>query len=547
MQPTVQPGVIRDDYAGPGGWSCGLRLLGLTDVGIEWDEWACRTRVAAGLPTIRADLSRWSSPAKPWGYIASPPCQTFSAAGKRAGRSAVAELVAAVTDAGAGRRGFARHMRNVAGAIRDDLLRTIPKATRAERSTIAWEQARNAVHVVRPMQVIHEHRPEWICMEQVPAVLPIWEAYARALRLLGYSVWCGTLNAADYGVPQTRKRAMLIASRTRTVTAPAPTHARDPQPSLFGELLPWISMAAALGWNGHLDTRRAYQQRPTESGNQEVGTDEPAPTFTAKSGGQWHVHRVGFPRLDDRGDSPDGYRERDWHDPDEPAPAVTEKARSWIAEGEVQLNPGKTSSQPNRRTYDAATEPAPTLAFGHDAASWCWENPAPTITAGGTDSGGGVEVFGNADTRRKIEDSWAASHPAPTVMGGRGGAVFGGKRIREKVGESMRTVPEDRWVRGEADDPEWPASRPATTLAGDPRVPQPGHKNNTTSPDSPGRMQGAIRLEIPEALVLQSFPIDHPVQGPRTAQFRQVGDAVPPLLAAHCVAAATGWPLPPLD
>ncbi len=41
-------------------------------------------------------------------------------------------------------------------------------------------------------------------------------------------------------------------------------------------------------------------------------------------------------------------------------------------------------------------------------------------------------------------------------------------------------------------------------------------------------------------LTLQSFPPDYPVQGTKTAQFRQVGDAVPPLLAAHILAAATG-------
>lgn len=42
--------------------------------------------------------------------------------------------------------------------------------------------------------------------------------------------------------------------------------------------------------------------------------------------------RVGFPRRDDRGDSPDGYRERDWRRSDEPSFALTEKVRSWTVE-----------------------------------------------------------------------------------------------------------------------------------------------------------------------------------------------------------------------
>ena len=36
------------------------------------------------------------------------------------------------------------------------------------------------------------------------------------------------------------------------------------------------------------------------------------------------------------------------------------------------------------------------------------------------------------------------------------------------------------------------------------------------------------------------FPADYPFQGTKTAQFRQVGDAMPPLLAEHVLSMATG-------
>ena len=78
--------------------------------------------------------------------------------------------------------------------------------------------------IVRTVQWVGRCNPEWVAFEQVPAVLPVWQAACLGLAELGYSSWAGVLNAADFGVPQTRRRAFLMASRVSEVQPPEPTH-----------------------------------------------------------------------------------------------------------------------------------------------------------------------------------------------------------------------------------------------------------------------------------------------------------------------------------
>lgn len=220
------PNRILDLFAGPGGWSEGLGMLGLRDIGIEVDAAVCTTRAAAGHSTIRADVAAY--PTAPLrgevtGLIASPPCQTFSAAGLRAGSTDLPLCHQALDDLARGHDS-----------------RSVLRATCADSRSLL---------VVEPLRYSLDLRPEWIALEEVPAVLPLFEHTARLLAGVGYSTWTGVLNAADFGLAQTRRRAFLIASRTRPATPPEPTHADGGTPAdLFGDgLPPWRTMGDALG------------------------------------------------------------------------------------------------------------------------------------------------------------------------------------------------------------------------------------------------------------------------------------------------------------
>lgn len=232
--------MILDLFAGPGGWDEGAKALGLRPVGIEWDPAACLTARAAGHVRVRADVA--ALPTEPMvgkvtGAIASPPCTDFSTAGKMQG------------------------LKGVSGGL-----------------------------VAEVMRYATDIRPRWIACEQVWQVIHVWRVYAAQLRALGYSAWAGVLNAADYGVPQERERAVLLASLDRTVAPPIPTHGRDTTADLFGAArAPHVTMARALGLPAGCEYDSGQNSRAAGGGTERYvrSCDRPAGTVTGKTTSQW--------------------------------------------------------------------------------------------------------------------------------------------------------------------------------------------------------------------------------------------------------------------
>lgn len=374
--------MIINPFAGPGGWCVAAARLGLApNVGIELDAAACATRAAAGHLTIRADVSAFPVDrlaGRVTGGIFSPPCTTFSSAGNRAGNAVTDVLDASVRDAFEGHQTRAAHRREMA-AMLGKAWWPSPKLTRAQRSAKIWPAVRSASLVVEPARFIAACRPEWVALEQVPAVLPLWRVYADELGKLGYSTWCGKLNAADYGVPQTRERAILIASRVRRVGRPPATH-YDPRKGmqLFGA--PWVSMAAALGWGA---------------------SARPGPAVTAggvATGGAEPFARGGRDML-----------------------ATERDAGRWALVKDAQAN---TALRPA-----PAPAPAPTISFGHAAGDMRWVlrtsfgKPAAGPKNTGTGSHGTHEMdpferpAHAVTTKAKDWAAWVQERPATTVQG----------------------------------------------------------------------------------------------------------------------------------
>ncbi|MFD5456221.1 DNA cytosine methyltransferase [Streptomyces olivaceus] len=267
----MQPTKIVDLFAGPGGLDVAAETLGVPTVGVEWDAAACTTRRAAGLETAEGDVRLYGPTDFPEADVLAggPPCQTFTVAGTGVGRRALDEVLRFVE------RLVAREDRE---EIEKDLTKLDDERTGLVLQPLMW--ALDAIDKIdRPYKAI--------VLEQVPAVLPVWKAYANALVEEGYQVDCGILHTEAFGVPQTRRRAVLIARYGKSpVKLPSATHriyrkgvARD---SGDTSLLPWRTMADVVSRPTAFEVISNYGTGGDPKARGRRRSEEPSATVTGK-------------------------------------------------------------------------------------------------------------------------------------------------------------------------------------------------------------------------------------------------------------------------
>lgn len=145
-------------------------------------------------------------------------------------------------------------------------------------------------------------QPKFFIAENVRGILSLGKGQAierivSDFKAAGYITSVNLVNMADFGVPQTRQRVIIIGQRRDLGSElrfrfPAPTHARD------GELPRWVSIKTAIGHFPDPDEENdvlnhIYSAYKVEyrnfTGHRQTDPDRPSPTILARGNGKGGV------------------------------------------------------------------------------------------------------------------------------------------------------------------------------------------------------------------------------------------------------------------
>ncbi|MCF9019003.1 DNA (cytosine-5-)-methyltransferase [Pseudomonas syringae] len=101
-------------------------------------------------------------------------------------------------------------------------------------------------------RLIHQTSPHLVTMENVPDVTKhkVYHDFVEALQEQGYHIWANTVACVDYGLPQQRRRHVLLASRLGEINLIPPSHAGNP-----------VTVQEAIG---HLPAVAAGERHPDD-------------------------------------------------------------------------------------------------------------------------------------------------------------------------------------------------------------------------------------------------------------------------------------------
>lgn len=117
------------------------------------------------------------------------------------------------------------------------------------RGSEAKVNRRDKTLLLRLLPFIEHLDPELVFIENVPGIQAVkgssaWARFRRALERAGYEVDWDVIDCKRYGVPQRRRRLILMASKLDPITLPPATHGPDGLPySTVGE---WIGELPAI-------------------------------------------------------------------------------------------------------------------------------------------------------------------------------------------------------------------------------------------------------------------------------------------------------------
>lgn len=119
------------------------------------------------------------------------------------------------------------------------------------------------------LRLVRGLRPKTILMENVPGIvnteygLEIFDLVKEELERLGYNVDYKVINVADYGIPQFRKRFVLLGSRYKRhpIQLPEETHA-SPQTCQAHNKQPWNTVRQAFAGLAPLENGQADPDNP---------------------------------------------------------------------------------------------------------------------------------------------------------------------------------------------------------------------------------------------------------------------------------------------